>query len=723
MKRLLLIGIVSAAVAWILYSSYELWINKDNTVQPEYVFCQDDEAILLINRFQEAKDAQYLDMVKANPIAGNIPAVYSVLEGEFKVYISSNRTIIIIEKENKWTESEINNVKSAFKLNELNFKQMGPFMMVSKDYTLCENHLPEGLLREGDKKASANFWVNLGDQWKRTDVYNLSKGMFEYRSSEPRNIYGESVQDIPMFSPQIPISSSSYFFQEKFYAQANDSIFKNGPMSAWVDKGFVTINYSGHPVIISDYRTQQVPSLILIEQTKIEDSIRMIEDIYSFVGFQLTKDFPSHKNKRFYSFEIEDKVLFTEDESTARRIQVDYQLGKTLALSPERQEQFFSGLPSHVNMRAISEDKKTSLTWKNKLSFEVSTQPPSHQITEEDKNTWSVSAGHSTHKLVPISDHLRNGTSILSYSNTGEYELYSPNGNQIWKGKIGAPIEGKVEIIDLFDNNKKQFLFHTKNEIHLIDLNGNKVGDFPYRSDHELTSRTSIFEWNNTKRLLTGNEKGEVVMLNSNGQELNIIQVGQHPIISTPYALNVKGNLRAWTLNNDFYQFLGYLENPAKPSRMSRIETNHSTKHKGKIVSYFEREGKIYRQEYEARTDKGHEPTLVDNGKIYSMQEDHLIINENNLFKIYNHDGEILHTQQLPFNEVGNFVFLPERKISVVMDYLHNKIHAYNQTGEEIEGFPKEGRNTVEAHYNEYDKTLYTFTLISESIICYKTKF
>lgn len=724
MKRIFLILTVLLATAWIIYSSYELWINKDNTVNPEFVFCQDDQAILLINKFEETKDANYFALIQENPLAASLEGLDSLISEDFKIYASGNRPIIIFEKDGRWTEKELNLIKNRFKLNNLTFKKIDNHVMVALSYKSCEHSLSKGFFLEGDKKASANYWTNTdGTKWKRTDVYNLSKGLFEYRSSEPKNIYGTAVKDIPLFSSQIPISSTSYSFQERFYAEAHDSIFKNGPMNHWVDLGFVTITYDNHPVVISDYRSQQVPSLILIEQTKVEDSIKVKDDIHSFSGFQLTKDFPSKKNGRFYTFEIEDKVLFTESENVARKIQVDYQLGKTLSLSPQRQEHFFGGLPSYTNMRSISAEKKSSLTWKDKLSFEVNTLPPSAQFTEVDKNTWSVTPKHKTLNLVPIPDHLRNGTSILSYSTNGEYELYSPNGKLLWKGDLKSHIEDKVEVIDLFGNEKHQFLFHTKDQIHLIDLNGKNVGNFPYRSEVALTSKSSNFEWNNTKRFLIGNEKGEIIMLNSSGQELNIIQSGKNAIISTPYALNVKGNLRAWAVNSDMQQFLGYLENPAKSTMMNRVDGTQSVKYNGKIITYFEKGGKVFMDEYNSKNDREGEVKLVETGRIRTVTDDFIIIAENNYLKVLNHSQKIIYTKHLPFNEVGDFIYLPEKKISIALDYLQNKIHAYSNTGEELNDFPKEGREIIAAHYNEQDKTLYIYTVISQSIICYKINF
>jgi hypothetical protein len=721
MKRFLLISIVLGAVLWIGYSSYELWLNNDNTITPEHVFCDKDESILLINKYSETKNANYFEAIKENPLALSLGHLDSLGYLDLKIYASGKRPIVIFEKDTRWKQEELRLVKSYFKMNNLDFRNEGSHLMISKNYVPCNQEKNIDFLIEADKKASANFWVMEDKQWKRTDVYNLNKGLFEYRSSDPRSIYGSAILDIPMFSSVIPYSSSSYLFKERFYAAANDSIFKNGPMNLWVDKGFVSLDYEGQHIIVSDYRSQQKPSLILIEQSNSEDSVVVMEDMYSFSGFQLTKDFPANKNARIYVIAIEDKILFADSKNTARKIMVDYQLGKTLALSPERQEQFFGGLPSHVNLRDISADKKESLTWKDKLLFEVNTKPPNEQLSIEDKTTWSTSVDHEPLNLAPITDHLRKGTSVLSYSNSGKYELISPNGNTIWKGDLKTPIKGEVQVIDVFDNNKHQFLIKTNKQIHLLDLNGNTVGGFPYQSEYALTSKISDFVWNGTKRFLVGNEKGEIIMLNSAGQELNIIQLGKEAIVSTPFALNIKGNLRVWGVNSDLQQLLGYLETPAKATRLGKTSALTSVKFNGKVISYFEKEGKVYSQMVNFNGTDGN-VKLIDDGKLFSVNQDHFVIAKNNFLKVLNHKHEIIYSKQLPFNEMGSFNYLEEKSICTVFDYLQNKIHAYQKTGEELEGYPKEGRNQSFSAYNKYDGTLYTYTIISKSIICFKSK-
>lgn len=722
MKRIFLISIVLAAIAWISYSSYELWINTDNSIAPQNVFCKEDKSILLINKFDEIQKTNYFNIIKENPLAFVLPLFDSLSFEGLKIYASGNRPILILEKNGKWVAAELESIKSLIKLNGVKYKHFGAHLKIYQDYSSCTEPLPLGLILEGDKKASANYWQQEKQEWKRTDIYNLENGFYEYQSSTPNNTYGDAVQDIPLFSSVIPYSISSYYFQERFYASSNDSVFKDGRMSQWVDKGFATIDYEGCQVLISDYRSQQTPTLILNEKSKNEDSIIVLKDMHSYTGFQLTKDFPARKGSRFYAFEIQDKAFFCESMDIARKILVNYQLGETLILNPERQKQFFEGLPSRVNMRDISRDKKSSLTWKNELLFEVNTKPPSKQLSTQEKSIWSASVNHETYKLVPIFDHLRQGTSILSYSKNGKYELLGPNGAKLWNGDINAPIEGEVMVIDVFDNGKLQFLFHTKREVYLIDLNGNNVGGFPYRSDQDLTSDLSEFTWNDTKQFLIGNQNGEVIMLNSAGQELNIIQNGKSAITKTPYALNIKGSLCAWVVNSDHQQYLGYLENPTKSKLIGGANAENFIKYEGQIIGYYNDNGKVYSQLYSPTKENTPTPKLIGKGKLVKVNDSFLMIGNKNQYSIYNHNHHNIYSKELPFNEVGDLEYLSSPHILVVLDYLKNKIHAYNKTGNELTGFPKEGRGLTISEYDERYKTLYIYTVIDQSIICYKHK-
>ena len=717
MKRFVLFTIVIAAILWTLFSVYDLFLQGDNALSPRKVFCEKDEAILLINRKAETESVDYLKVVENNPFKNAIVSFDIKPYSQLKIYLSAQRPIVILEKESSWKQNQIDVVKTYFNESGTKFENEQNLLLISKSFEPCTKDKDLNFFIEGDKKASANFWALNNNQWNRTDVYALDKGFYEYRSSSPNSTYGKAVNDISAFSTVLPSNITTYDFRERFYAFNTDTVYASNIMNSWVDIGFVIATYKGEQILVTDYRSKQQPSLILIEKSTVEDSVELMDDIKSFSGFQFTSDFPSKQNGRVYAIELEDKVIFTENESTARQILVEYQLGKTLALNPTRKEQFFGGLPTRVNRRLIDRNEKESLTWKKDLLFEVSTKPSQERVLEEEKSTWSYGLDFQTKMILPIPDHLRNGTSIFVYDNQGSYKLIGPNGKLIWKGALKSPIKGTPIVIDVFENDKHQVLCRTENSVHLIDLNGNSVGGFPYKSENIITTDISEFIWNGTKRFLFGNEKGEVTTLNSSGQELNIVQVGRHPIIGTPYALNISGNLRCWALNKENEQFLGYLETPAAPSKLEKTTVDFAIKSGGVVKVFFEKDKKIYSQATKNQTAQ-----IFSEGIIIKVDENFIYTKNNNSISIYNVQNDLVKSISLPFNEVGSIdnFSIKGQHYTVIMDYLQNKINLYNQNNEIMKGFPKEGRERAVSYLNEEQNLLSIYTIISKSIVCYK---
>lgn len=721
MKRFTLITIVIAAILWMGYAGYELFFKSENKATPQNVFCQADEGILLINRFSETSSTDYLSVIAKNELSVSIKNLDTLFKQYpyLKLYASASRDIIILESEKHWKKKDEETVKKHFSQQGVKISRDGSYLLVSIDYSTCKNQKKLNFFIDADKKASANFWEFQNESWHRTDIYNLDKGFFEYRSSDPSATYGKAVNEVEHFASVLPAQVSNYRFYERFYASAKDSFYNSGPMSKWVDLGFISFDYRGSQVLCTDYRSQQQPSLILIEKSNVEDSIQVENNIHSFTNFKLTSSFPTHSDKRFYSLEIEDKVFFCEKKSILQQIAVDYQLGKTLALKPERKNELFGGLPTYSNYRFVGKEKKMSLTWKEDLLFEVNTKPPSSQLESQERTTWSYSPGFKIKGVTPIPDHLRKGTSVLVYDDNGNYQLLGPNGNEIWKGSIAEPIKGSVEIVDVFDNDKHQLLFHTENQVHLIDLNGSEVGGFPYKSDAKITSGISSFVWNGTKRFLVGTEKGEVIMLNSSGHELNIVQISANPIVHKSYALNLKGNLRNWAIDSEGNQYIGYLETPAKADKQGKTSAEWFVKNGGTVKAYFEKDGEIFSQTIEDPDGK-----MIETGKILKIDENVLYVQRADDVITISHDEKTDLIIDPNFNEISSLysIRVDNQTSMLLMDYLKNKIYLYNSLGEIMDDFPKEGRNKVYVYPNNMNEKLSIFTTIENSIICYKVK-
>ena len=208
-------------------------------------------------------------------------------------------------------------------------------------------------------------------------------------------------------------------------------------------------------------------------------------------------------------------------------------------------------------------------------------------------------------------------------------------------------------------------------------------------------------------------------MLNSSGRELNIIQVSSAPIVKKSYALNIKGNLRSWSINKNGDQFLGYLETPAKAEKIGKTSAKWFVKHDGTVKAYFEKEGEIFVQTLE-----NEEGRLIASGKILKVDDRSIYIQRPDDLIVLDHAEEIEFTLDPAFNEFGSMYSIDHENTSalLLMDYLKNKIYLYNSLGETYEDFPKEGRNNAFIRPNSMNDKLSIFTTIENAVICYKVK-
>jgi hypothetical protein len=661
----------------------------------------------------------FLELTKNNPFHRELENIERIELGKISYFLSSTRPILLLEKSTHWKKSEIKSLKKTIALANVNIEFDGVYAILAKDISIAPSTLKTFDFKNDDKKASANYW-DLSDHEHivRTDIYALSSGYYQYKSSANTSKYGKPVADGKEFSAVLPQTIEKYKFIERFYALENDSVYANNPLSEWVDKGFVMAEFNKQTVLVSDYRAQQTPSLVLMDHASNSDSVQLDSPIKYFKGVQLTANFPSNEEQSFYLFEIEDKTLFTENLEFAKKIQIAYQMGETLGLNQEKSKQFFSGLPTYTNFREVEQDRKTSITFKNNLRFAVTSVPPGEQLITENSTNWTNSELANYEGFTPIVDHLRGGYSLFAYDNKGEYILLNNSGDVIWKGKADTSLTDEPQVIDIFENNKHQLLFTTHKSVYLIDLNGNNVGSFPYQSDYLFTSSVSYFRWKNTTRFLIGNSKGELTMLNTDGSELNIVQAGMHPIVNKPFALNINGNLRGWCIDNSNEKLLTYLENPAKTQQLGSSKASHFEKVGGEVVGFLEAEGKTH---LESMTGDNHK--LLAEGSYIPINVG-TAIKKSNTLALFNTKHQLIQSIDLDFNEVlsAYSVSVNNSNYLLVLDFFKNNIHCYSSNGSPVDGFPKEGSILLKASFNEVSNELNIYTIISNSVVCHKIK-
>ena len=120
-------------------------------------------------------------------------------------------------------------------------------------------------------------------------------------------------------------------------------------------------------------------------------------------------------------------------------------------------------------------------------------------VVEEDRSVYWIAPIDSTVLIKPqvVKNHSSNEKQVIVQDETNRIYLFDKNGKQVWKKQMGEPIVGEVKQIDYYQNGKLQFLFATENHLHLLDINGNYVEEFPIKFPARLSTEISVFDYAN----------------------------------------------------------------------------------------------------------------------------------------------------------------------------------------------------------------------------------
>ena len=120
---------------------------------------------------------------------------------------------------------------------------------------------------------------------------------------------------------------------------------------------------------------------------------------------------------------------------------------------------------------------------------------------------------------VILKNHINNKNEVVVQDSENIMHLINNDGQIEWSKKIDGRIIKEIEQIDSYKNGRLQYVFTTKNSLHLLDRQGRDVGKFPLKFKDEVTKPISVFDYdnnNNYRLLLTQNE--ELIMFDSKGK-------------------------------------------------------------------------------------------------------------------------------------------------------------------------------------------------------------
>lgn len=123
-----------------------------------------------------------------------------------------------------------------------------------------------------------------------------------------------------------------------------------------------------------------------------------------------------------------------------------------------------------------------------------------------------------------VKNHNNNKFEVLVQDSLNILYQISNTGDVLWGDSIQDKIVTEIHQIDYYKNSKLQYLFATKNKIHLLDRNGDYVANFPIKLKAGIElEHLSVIDYDNSRkyRLMAVDKKGDVYLFNKEGKNLD----------------------------------------------------------------------------------------------------------------------------------------------------------------------------------------------------------
>ncbi len=128
-----------------------------------------------------------------------------------------------------------------------------------------------------------------------------------------------------------------------------------------------------------------------------------------------------------------------------------------------------------------------------------------------------------TSKPYIVRNHHNKKFEVLMQDSLNMLYQISNEGDIAWADSINDKIVSKIHQIDYYKNAKLQYLFATKNKIHLLDRNGVYVENFPIKLYKNVELEyLSVIDYDNSKRyrFMAVDKKGNIYLFDKKGKNL-----------------------------------------------------------------------------------------------------------------------------------------------------------------------------------------------------------
>ncbi|MGZ2369001.1 DUF3352 domain-containing protein [Ancylomarina sp. YFZ004] len=325
------------------------------------------------------------------------------------------------------------------------------------------------------------------------------------------------------------------------------------------------------------------------------------------------------------------------------------------------------------------------------------------------------------HKPFLVKNHYTQEKEILVQDLSNQLYLINPaSGRILWKKPLSSSIVGDVSQVDLFRNNKLQYVFVTEDKLYLVDRNGKDVRNYPVLLRSKAVRGLSVFDYskNRNYRFFVPGLDQKIYAYSKDGKILDgwKFKKAENPIISEVqhfrikskdyivfadeyrvYILNRKGQIRlkpkkqiAKSKNNIFYF------ESANSKNLDRLVT---TDREGNI-QYFYMNGNVETKNITG-LDNDHHFVARD---IDADGASEYIISDQNKLHVYETNGsEILEKEFSSTIYGAPAVYRFSRnKCEIGICLKHdNELHLINTNGDNHKGFPLKGNTAFSIAFSK----------------------
>ena len=418
-----------------------------------------------------------------------------------KLYKNKSKNISLIVKEN------YDGLK--FKDIPQNVEKFSEFM--SYEFDILNNEINVLGFAESDQKRNIQL------------LNNLIKTKTDFLDIVPTNF--SKLERISFEFTEIKKNLNSLIQDESIITHEIDSVYQNvseiGELIIENDTLFLLnfrdadqINLSESIIRNQFYRGQEI-----IELSKNNFQI-------NFFGF-------NKLNKFKYFTKFGNLVLFSKTENELENIILNFRNNLTLTRENEFKE-FRKKIPSKSVKFALYNDSNsekysnkyiyTSEEISNNLSYFSLFTSPNENAQSIRKLELVFKTKHSKEIVITpslIKNHRTNDLNVFFQDSDNKIILSDLSGNKIWSKNFESKIISDVHQIDMYKNNRLQFVFLTLEYLYILDIKGNVVEKV--RNKVSGTEKyLSVFDYDKNKNYRLVVQEGRTVSMYDS--KLNVVK-------------------------------------------------------------------------------------------------------------------------------------------------------------------------------------------------------